>query len=199
MVAKVFDDILLKGIRSGEAPGRTAASREWYRNQAAKIKKGRVTEAQLTSDRNRRREEQANGNMYFFGYDAKHKGKLPYYDRFPLIFPIGPAKGGFYGINFHYLPPRLRAQLMDALYDTANNDRLDSSTKLRISYDILKSASKFRLFKPAIKHYLAQYVRTQFVYVEPSEWDIALFLPTADFVGASKNKVYSDSRKIISG
>lgn len=196
MVAKVFDDILLKGIRSGEAPGRTAASREWYRNMAAK---SRVSQSKLTGDSERKRNDAATGNMYFFGYDAKHKDKLPYYDRFPLIFPIGSAPGGFLGINVHYLPPRLRAQLMDALYDTASNEKLDSSTRLRISYRILNSASKFRLFKPCIKHYLARQVQTDFVYVAPSEWDIALFLPTASFVGASKNKVYADSRKIING
>ena len=50
MVARVFDDILLKGIRSGEAPGRTTASREWYRQQAAKT---RVSQNQLTGDTNR--------------------------------------------------------------------------------------------------------------------------------------------------
>ena len=44
------------------------------------------------------------GVMNLFGYDPKHKATLPYYDRFPLIFPIEPAKGGFYGCNFHYLP-----------------------------------------------------------------------------------------------
>ena len=199
MVAKVFDDILLRGIRAGELPGRTQASREWYRAQAGKIKKGRVSEQSLTSDRDRRSNDTALGNMYFFGYEAKHKDKLPYYDRFPLIFPIGPAKGGFMGINLHYLPRRLRAQLMDALYSTVSNDKLDSSTKLKISYKILSGAAKYRLFKPTIKHYLTKQVKTDFVYIQPSEWDIALFLPTANFVGASKNKVYSDSRKIING
>ena len=34
MVAKVFDDILLRGVRSGQMPARTDASREWYRQQA---------------------------------------------------------------------------------------------------------------------------------------------------------------------
>jgi hypothetical protein len=199
MSAKVFDNILLRGVRAGELPGRTKASREWYRQQAGKIKNGRVGEESLTKDKSRREKSAGPGSMYFFGYDAKHKDKLPYYDRFPLIFPIGPAPGGFLGINLHYLPPRLRAQLMDALYSTVSNDKLDSSTKLRISYDILKGASKFKLFKPTIKHYLSKQVRTDFVYVAPSEWDIALFLPTAQFVGASKNKVYSDSRKIING
>ena len=56
-------------------------------------------------------------NMFF--YDPKHKDTLPYYDRFPLSVIIGPAKGGFYGLNLHYLPPVLRAKMLDALMDIA--------------------------------------------------------------------------------
>ena len=33
-MAAIFDDILLKGIRSGKAPARTDAARTWYRDQA---------------------------------------------------------------------------------------------------------------------------------------------------------------------
>ena len=51
------------------------------------------------------------GVMNLFGYDPKLKATLPYYDRFPLIFPLEPAKGGFYCINFHYLQPGARVNL----------------------------------------------------------------------------------------
>lgn len=200
MVAKVFDDILLKGIRAGEVPGRTEASRTWYRNRAAAVSPGRVTEDKvMRNSRDRQTASAGFGDMYMFGYDPKFKATLPYYDKFPLVFPIGPAAGGFLGLNMHYLPPMLRAQLMDALYDTVTNKRLDSSTRLRISYEKLQSAAKFNAFKPTVKHYLNKHVRTKFVYIEPTEWDMALFLPTASFVGAGKNKVYADSRRIIRG
>ncbi len=72
------------------------------------------------------------GGMYMYLYDAKTKSKLPYYDRMPLIFPYKKVKGGFFGLNMHYLPLPLRANLMDALYDTANNNRYDETTKLKI-------------------------------------------------------------------
>ena len=39
MVAKVFDDILLKGLRSGQVPARTQDARNWYRDQAKLVKK----------------------------------------------------------------------------------------------------------------------------------------------------------------
>jgi len=135
--------------------------------------------------------------MYF--YDAKHKSTLPYYDRFPLVFPYKKVPGGFMGINLHYLPLIYRAKLMDALYDTTNNDAFDKSTKLRLNYSILDKAAKFRYFKPCVKHYLSEQVRSRFLYVYPSEWDIALFLPTQRFIGATKEKVWKDSLQSVGG
>ena len=55
------------------------------------------------------------GVMNLFGYDPKFKETLPLYDRFPLIFPLEPAKGGFYGINFHYLQPGARVAFLRQL------------------------------------------------------------------------------------
>lgn len=135
--------------------------------------------------------------MYHFKYEPKTAKTLPYYDKFPLIFMVGPAKGGFYGINLHYLPPQLRAKLMDGLYDLTNNTRYDESTKLKLTYDLLNSASKFRYFKPTFKHYLNQHVRSKFIEINSTEWDTALFLPTERFEKAKKTKVWADSRKMI--
>lgn len=195
-MATVFDDLLLKGIRSGEIPARTQSSREWFRS-AAQGKSGATPEKIARGNREALKNRPAIGRMYHFYYDPKTKASLPYYDTFPLIFMVGGAPGGFYGINLHYLPLKLRAQLMDALYDTANNKRFDESTKLKISYDILKGASKFGPFKPTFKHYLKTHVRSRFIQVEPSEWDIALFLPTERFEKASKRRVHADSRKML--
>ena len=92
--------------------------------------------------------------MYTFFYDPKTKKDLPYYDRFPLIFKIKNVSGGFLGINMHYLPPQLRARLMDALYPLVTNRKYDETTRLRLTYDVLNSAAKYRFFKPTIKKYL---------------------------------------------
>ena len=201
-MAKIFTDILAKGIRQGQVPARTAAAREWYRNQARGSRTSAEEVFSTTSKKDTRAtvsNESHIGQMLLFQYDAKHKDTLPYYDRFPLIFPINTVKGGFMGINMHYLPPQLRAQLMDQLYSISSNDRYDAKTRLNLSYDVLNGASKFRLFRPTIKRYLQRQVRSRFIKIASSEWDIALFLPLQKFVGASSNKVYADSRKIIRG
>ena len=195
-MAVIFDEILSKGIRAGKVPAREQQSITWYRDTANKFKT--VNERNLMKgDTDRLRSQPKIGHMYMFYYDAKHKETLPYFDRFPMIFPYKKVKGGFMGINLHYLPHILRAKLMDSLYDISSNDLYDETTKLRMSYNILSSASKYKWFKPCIKHYLTTQVRSRFLYVYPAEWDIALFLPLERFSGASKSKVWSDSKKLI--
>jgi hypothetical protein len=195
-MAILFDEILTKGVRSGQIPARESKAREWYRDTAQTYR--RVNEGQLMrGDTERLTARPLIGQMYLFNYDAKHKDTLPYFDRFPLVFPFKKVKGGFYGINLHYLPLQYRARLMDALYDVTNNNRYDETTRLRISYDILNQASRFRYFKPCVKHYLTSQLRSRFLYIYPSEWDIALFLPLERFQGASKATVFKDSRQAL--
>ena len=194
-MAIVFDDLLAKGVRAGEIPARTDSARDWYRDRARTT---RVTPDRLIrSDRERLTSRVMIGRMYHFFYDPKHKKTLPYYDRFPLIFPFKRVRGGFLGINLHYLPLRLRAKLMDELYTLSRDNRYDENTRLRISYNILNGAAKYKYFKPCVKHYLTPHVKSRFLEVYAAEWDIALFLPTERFVGANKRAVHADSRKMI--
>ena len=193
MVSKVFDEILAKGIRSGQIPARTQQSRDWFRTTARKTK---VTpESVIRSERTRYKNRVSMGKMYLFNYDPKHKATLPYYDRYPLIFPVQPADGGFYGINMHYLPHVLRARLMDALYSLSSNKRYDEKTRLKLSYNILNSVTKYKAFKPTFKRYLTNHVRSRFIEISSAEWDIALMMPLQKFAKASAGEVWRDSRK----
>jgi len=196
-MASLFDDILVQGVRSGQIPARTQQARDWFRDKARTQRSARVYPANLMKETGDKVDRPMVGHMYHFFYDPKGKKTLPYYDRFPLIFMVGPAQNGFYGINLHYLPPKLRATLMDSLYSVVSNKRYDEGTKLRISYDILKGASKYRFFKPTFKHYLSENVNSQFLKIDSAEWDIALFLPTERFEKASKSRVFADSRKAV--
>lgn len=195
-MATVFDTIITQGVRAGQIPARTNVAREWFRETAGKM--NRINERELMrGEVSRMTTQPLLGSMYMFYYDPKYKEELPYYDRFPLIFPYQKVKGGFMGLNLHYLPLQLRAKLMDGLYDYANNTRYDESTKLKMNYELLTRASKLQWFKPCIKHYLTQHVQSKFMYVYPSEWDIALFLPTERFVKAKKNQVWMDSKRML--
>lgn len=198
-MASIFDTILADGIRKGQVPARTQSARNWYRERASRVRSNAAYPANIISDVSNKAQAPSVGELFHFRYDPKHKLTLPYYDKFPLIFMVDAAPKGFYGINMHYLPPRLRARLMDALYNITNNKRFDETTKLNLSYQVLKSSSKYKWFKPTFKHYLTQHVRSRFIKIEAVEWDVALWLPTARFEKANRQKVYTDSRRIIAG
>ena len=191
MTASTFDEILAQGIRAGNIPARSQRSRDWFRKRASSAD----TTAQkiIQKERAKQRGRVEPGNMYLFSYDPKHKKTLPYYDRFPLIFMVEEAKGGFYGINLHYLPLRQRAKLMDALYSLTNNKKFDETTKLVISYQILKSMAKLKYFKACFKNYLPNHVRSRFIEIAPAEWDVALFLNVQSFQKASSSQIWKES------
>jgi len=191
MVAYVFDTVLTKGMQAGQVPARTSEARNWYRNAAQQVN---ITPSRLMKE-NRAKFTTGTepGSMVMFNYDPKLKRDLPYYDTFPLIFVVGPAEGGFHGLNMHYLPLKQRAVLMDALYNLTTNNRYDDSTRLKLSYQLLKKASTYKYFKPCFKHYLHRHVKSRKMLIDSVEWDIALFLPIQRFQKASSAQVYSDS------
>ncbi len=201
MAVSIFDNILAKGAQQGIIPGKVLQARNWFRQAAVattSINSGRL----LTADASRLVKRPMVGQMYMFKYDPKGKETLPYYDIFPLIFPFESTYSGtktpmsaqsFLGINMHYLPLLMRARLMDRLYDISTDKRFDDNTRLKISYSVLKGASKFQLFQPCIKRYLVSHLKSQFFQVHSNEWDLALFLPLQKFVGASMSQVHRES------
>ena len=197
MATYIFQKLSREGRAENLKPGSVEA-RDWFRDRAGSV--SNVNTKQLVTDRKRTYTSIRGadiGRMYMFFYDPKTKDKLPYYDRFPMIFVVDKIPGGFYGLNLHYLPPTYRARLMDALYsiDIADNQR--ESKKLRLSYDLLKGASKYKYFKPCFKHYLNDHVSSRMLYVPAEEWDIALMLPTQRFRKAGTAKVWRESKQII--
>jgi len=194
-MSRIFDKLELQAFRAGITP-RTRASREWFRKKAQNMRSIDRDEL-MKEEQLKRTGREVVGNMYMFFYDPKHKETLPYYDKFPLVIVVGPAKGGFLGLNLHYLPPVLRAQMLDALMDITSNSKFDNTTRFRATYELLVRTSKLKYFKPCLKHYLNEHVQSKFALVPPPEWEIATFLPTADFQKASRAQVYKDSRKMI--
>ena len=137
------------------------------------------------------------GHLYMYIYDPKLKETLPYYDRFPLVFPYRKTQDGFIGLNMHYLPYNLRIGLLDSLLVFKNNNRLDETTRLKYSWAVIDGVSRYNAAKPCIKQYLMPHVRSQFRRVNANDWATAMLLPVERFVGASKQEVWADSKRII--
>ena len=171
---------------------RTNQARAWLR---AKINNLKPSRQALLSDKGRTRDTTIIGRMYFYYYDPKTKDSLPYYDKFPLVIPIEQYRDGFLGLNLHYIHPKQRILLLDTLSEYANNSKYDASTKLRLSYDLLRRTGAAYQATPCIKRYLFAHVESRFLEITADEWDIAALLPLENFQKASPSKVYSDSRK----
>ena len=167
-MATVFDKIL------DSTTGRK--SYDWYRK---KVQAMTTPGARALINQGKATLRPKYGVMNLFGYDPKLKASLPYYDRFPLIFPLEPAKGGFYGINFHYLRPGARVAFLRQLSQYASDKNFDKKTR----YNIGELSGTY--FKKTIKHYLFSQVRTSFLNITADEMAIGIFLPVARFIKGS--------------
>ena len=163
-MATVFDKILDKTTGP--------KSYDWYRKQ---VRSMTTPGARSLINKGKATLRPKYGIMNLFGYDPKHKEKLPYYDTFPLIFPLEPAKGGFIGLNFHYLKPGARVAFLRSLANTTTNKKFDKTTRYRINW-----RNNLYMRKTA-KHYLFSQVRSSFLNITADEMAIAIFLPVARF------------------
>ena len=187
-------DKLKTAIKTSTAGAKARAAGDWFkekvRQAGASAKMKAVTPNQLL-----RRQPDDNillGKMFFYKYDPKFAKKLPYWDMYPLVFPFERAPGGFYGLNLHYIPPRDRAVLMDNLNQYASNNKYDQTTRLELSYRLLK---RYGRAVPCVKRYLGDRIVSQTVRIDADEWEIAIFLPVERFQKASKGEVWKDSRR----
>ena len=187
-------DKLKTAIKTSKAGAKARAAGDWFREKVkqagASAKMKAVTPNQLL-----RRQPDDNillGKMFFYKYDPKFAKKLPYWDMYPLVFPFERAPGGFYGLNLHYIPPRDRAVLMDNLNQYASNNKYDQTTRLELSYRILK---RYGRAVPCVKRYLGDRIVSQTVRIDADEWEVAIFLPVERFQKASKGEVWADSRR----
>ncbi len=193
-MASLFDTLQLGAIRSGVTL-RTKESKKWFREKIDGMKKPSRA-ALLRDSALEPSQREMIGNMYMYVYDPKTKQDLPYYDRFPLVIMIEKYKDGFLGLNLHYLRPDVRAKFLDELMRLAPGKVKSNSRLLKAKYSLLQSTRKYKEFRPCIKRYLGSQIRSKVVRVPMTEWEIAIFLPTDQFVKASKTEVWNESIKI---
>ncbi len=171
-------------------------SRSWFDTQVNILTKQNLTPQKvLAGNPDQLTTTLIPGNLYMYGYDPKLKKELPYYDRFPLVFPFRKTTDGFIGLNMHYLPYNLRIMLLDRLLTFKTNNRMDETTRLKYSWATIDGVSKFDAAIPCVKQYLTGHVKTQFRKVDSNDWATAMLLPVERFVGASKQEVWTESRR----
>ena len=155
---------------------------EWF---ADKVRKGRTVSLDKVSEgfKNKRLEV---GNMIAYGYAPIGADRLPYYDRTPLVILMDFTKDGWYGINLHYLPPRMRAALL-----------VEITYRKKPMQQIARALESNPMTKPCLKRYIAKQLTQKPVTIPKSEWDIAIQLPFESFVKAANKSVWQKSKSKI--
>lgn len=171
----------------------------WLREQAQQMREDSPNKVLEAGQRTKRL---LPGRMYMMRYNPINRATLPYYDMFPVFLCMNVRNGWFSGLNFHYLPPIYRAELMDALYPfviAPNTTGTDMSTSIRtrvqkrVDWDMLNKRRSFMSFKPMWKRYNMKAVIGNYMYVPPIAWDTVMMLPVQRFRKAGINKVWRDS------
>jgi hypothetical protein len=194
----------LKRIGNMDAKQAAKSSAEWFKT-ALSDRLGNenrwATKFMKGSDRKMRKAINTEnfpmiGHLYHYVYDPKTKNEMPYYDIFPLVVPMNYTSNGFLGLNFHYLPPVLRAQLFDSLLSLKayTQYRGGEQEYMNLSYKVLKGMGNTP-YKPTIKRYLWSHVKSNFAHIDSDEWENVVFLPSEQFKKAGKREVWADSRR----
>jgi hypothetical protein len=196
-----FMDVHNQAVKSGMIGARTRQALDWYANTCRQFKNPiSVMKVKEYLGESSARSVITQGGIYTYIYDAKTKEDLPYWDASPLVVIIKQnGTDRFMGLNLHYAPPKARALIMYLLYQSLTDTRMNEKTRLAVTYRKLERLASFRFFKPLVKQYLRSHVRSRFIKIPPSEWQTALFLPTAKWQKASSGKVYLDFNKKVSG
>lgn len=177
-------------------------SQQWFADQI-KYLNNAVSPNSLMSNTARRRDYFVPGQMYLYFYHPKNVDTLPYYDTFPLVIPFSQDAETFTGINFHYLPPKMRVILLKNLLDFATDTKINEKTRLRMQWDYIGGVSRYRGVNSAVKKYRKDHVQSQFLFIPATQWFNAVMLPVERFnMGPSmsyidKNTVWRDATQYL--
>jgi len=177
-------------------------SQTWFADQL-KYLQNQVSTTSLMSNTQRRKDYIIPGYMYMFFYQPIGVDTLPYYDIFPLILPFSEDATTFTGINFHYLPVKVRYVLLKNLLDFSTSSKLDEATRIRVQWNYIRGVSRFAGVSSAVKKYRKDHVQSQFLQVPADQWFNAVMLPVEKFntgpsmIYIDKNLVWRDSLRYL--
>ena len=173
-------------------------SRGWFNKEVVRLRQMRPMPRKIMQQ-DGRSTSLLPGRLYMFQYEAKGADTLPYFDRFPLCFPFEIQSDFFLGLNMHYLPYLLRIRLLDRMMTYASNKKMDSTTRLKFQWNTIRGSARLALAKPAVKKYLKTQVKSQFLQVNPDNWNTAMMLPVERFTGATRDRVWRERLEIAQG
>lgn len=178
MARRAIGDELTASVLSSRGLSKAKRSKKsiaWFKQKVGESAQGFKKRATLKP-----------GKMITFGYDAKLKAILPYWDKFPLIIILDVYKDGFMGLNFHYLHPiernKFLTKVMKFVTESGEPEDMTDKARFNMTWDVIRN---IRGADKMIHKYLYGHVRTSVLEAPPNEWENAIFLPYHRFVSNS--------------
>ena len=142
------------------------------------------------------------GCLVFFKYKPISESFISrntYYDSFPLVLITDVYRGGFEGVNLHFIAPQYRKALFDAVMRGLPTVKANDEwrTRLRVDYDRLEARRIFKYYKPCYRRYLWKGMKRRPVLVPFGLWEDMVNGNSYKFVGAKPVTVYRDSRNAV--
>lgn len=142
------------------------------------------------------------GLLIFFKYKPISESfisKNTYYDRFPLVLITNSYRGGFEGVNIHFLDLEYRKFLFDELINNLPQiiGNEDWKTRLLVNYDRLDSRRNFRFFKPCYRKYMWKGMEKRPVMIPFDLWEEMVISNSMNFKNAKPVTVFRKSRQEI--
>jgi len=165
---------------------------EWFRktiNENIRVSKVQHLRDQIISDPTRNSKRRLfEGFLYFFFYnEPEYKTTLPFYDTFPLVLLLSREKSSFFGINFHYIPPKRRLFMFMQLQKYRQNNRI------MLPYSKMIKDKKWKIFKSCFRQYNIKRIQGNCINIPAEDWPIAINLPVERFKKVGKKAIWSNT------
>ena len=127
------------------------------------------------------------GRMITFSYNAKDKTKV--WDNTPLIIVLRRSKGYTLGLNFHWVPHKVRYILLEYIFKK-NKSKIQNNEPLKVSYDMVKDLIIKLKLRAVVRLYINKRISKRGVFIPYELMRKAIDLPAENFIGMSSDQAY---------
>jgi hypothetical protein len=145
------------------------------------------------------------GQLIFFKYKPVSEAFVAsnkYYDKYPLVLITEVYRGGFEGINLHFLDLDHRTFLFDAIMRNLPQIKSQEEwrTRLLVDYDRLNASKRYKFFKPCYRRYLWKGMKFRPAVVPFEMWEDMVRAELHRFMKARAPTIHRESNlKAIRG
>jgi len=126
------------------------------------------------------------GSLLMFAYDAKDKFSA--YDGRPLCLVLRQSKAYTLGLNFNWMPPKMREKVLDGIMKQ-NKNNIKKGKPITVSYSTIKKLIKG--LGPVVRLYINKRISPKGVVVPSYQYYKVTNLRSEHFIGISAKSAWA--------